>query len=403
MKSSRLRSWVLALLALPAAPGAIAATEEVAVVDTPQGEIAWRFLPDAAPGHVAYVKQLIRSGFYDGTTLHRVIPHFVVQGGDPNSRNADRRDDGEGEADRRLKAEFSGLHYRPGTVGMARDVDPDSGSCQFFIALADLPRLDGRYTIFGEVISGLEVARRIADLPRDLNDNPLAPVPVRVRLEPREVPASVLSREPAAASGEVLTGPGKPRPFDAGNVQWTAPGPASPPAGLPAARVELSLDADGRVLDVRFPALDAPEPARLRSALLDWRFEPARYRGRAEKVRFEIDSDGKKLGPPTGGGAPVELGPGLRAPVAAVRLELAPGVAAPPRAPTLRLTVAADGTVTDAAVQSGSGDRAIDAAAEAAALKLVFAPATRSSADGDPEPVPVYLDVTTRFTESGPR
>ncbi|MCU0230342.1 MAG: peptidylprolyl isomerase, partial [Acidobacteria bacterium] len=103
--------------AAPPPPG-----EEVAVVSTPHGEIVWRFFPEAAPQHVAYVKKLIASGFYDGTTFHRVIPHFVVQGGDPNSKNADRRDDGEGEGDIRLKAEFSStLHYRPGTVGMARD------------------------------------------------------------------------------------------------------------------------------------------------------------------------------------------------------------------------------------------------------------------------------------------
>jgi len=174
-----------ALLAATA-PGARAATEEVAVVRTPLGELTWRFLPKDAPGHVRYVKELIAAGFYDGTSLHRVIPHFVVQGGDPNSRNDDRADDGEGQADRRLKAEFSDrLHYRPGTVGMARDVDPDSGSCQFFIAIADIPRLDGRYTIFAEVVDGLEVARRIASVPRDLNDNPLAKVPISIRLEKR--------------------------------------------------------------------------------------------------------------------------------------------------------------------------------------------------------------------------
>src|SRR5882672_1323130 len=189
----------------PAAPRATEASAragEVAVLETPQGTIVWRFFPEQAPGHVAYVKELIRRGFYDGTTFHRVIPHFVIQGGDPNSKNDDRGDDGEGEADRRLKAEFSGsLHYRPGTVGMARDPDPDSGSCQFFIALENLPRLDGRYTIFGEVIEGLEVARRIAGLPRDPNDNPLQPVRVAASLLRRPVPGAILSRD-AGESGE---------------------------------------------------------------------------------------------------------------------------------------------------------------------------------------------------------
>jgi len=188
---------VLAALSRPAAAAKASAaggTQEVAVLSTPYGEIAWRFLPDAAPQHVAYVKELIRRGFYDGTTFHRVIPHFVAQGGDPNSKNADRADDGEGEADRRVPAEFSTtLHYRPGTVGMARDVDPGSGSCQFFIALESLPRLDTRYTIFGEVISGLEVARAIAERPRDTNDNPLERIAVTARLAKRRVPAAALS------------------------------------------------------------------------------------------------------------------------------------------------------------------------------------------------------------------
>src|SRR5712671_4872485 len=188
---NRVPAWgfgVAAILLLSPAGvmDARAGTEEVAVVTTPQGEFVWRFLSQDAPEHVAYVKHLIASGFYDGTTLHRVIPYFVAQGGDPNTKNDDRSDDGEGEADRRLKAEFSRrLHYRPGTVGMARDTDPDSGSCQFFVALEDLPRLDGRYTIFAEVIDGLEVVRRIASLPRDLNDNPLSRVAIRVRLEKR--------------------------------------------------------------------------------------------------------------------------------------------------------------------------------------------------------------------------
>src|SRR6185503_15560205 len=224
-----------------------------------------------APGHTAYVRDLVRRGFYDGTTFHRVIPHFVVQGGDPNSKNADRADDGEGEGDRRLKAEFSTtLHYRPGTVGMARDADPDSGSCQFFIALENIPRLDGRYTIFGEVIAGLIVSRRAGD-----------------------------------ASGEVLTGPGKPKPYDPGNVLWKAPAieaAAGGGASGGAARLELAVAEDGAVLDVRFPAIATPGAARLRSTALGWRFRPASYDGKPRKVRFEIGGDGQGILPPTSPG-----------------------------------------------------------------------------------------------------
>src|SRR5262245_61827642 len=215
-----------AALLLLLAPGvARAGNEEVAVLRLPQGEVVWRFLPHDAPEHVAYVKSLIARGFYDGTTLHRVIPHFVVQGGDPNSKNADRSDDGDGEADRRLKAEFSPrMHYRPGTIGMARDADPDSGSCQFFIALENLPRLDGRYTIFAEVVEGMEVARRIAAVPRDTNDNPIDRVPITVRLEKRPVREAIVSLEQGSfPSGEVLTGPDKPRPWDPKNRLFPAP------------------------------------------------------------------------------------------------------------------------------------------------------------------------------------
>ena len=285
----------------PADAAAASAEEEVAVASTPMGEIVWRFLPDAAPQHVAYVKQLIGRGFYDGTTLHRVIPRFVVQGGDPNSKNATRADDGDGEGDRRLTAEFSAtLHYRPGTVGMARDTDPDSGSCQFFIALENLPRLDGKYTIFGEVISGLDVAKKIADLPRDVRDNPLVPVPVKVTLARRAVPERVLSREAGEGSGELLTGPDKPKPFDPADPKWTAPAPraalaAAGPAGV---RLDLALDEQGRVIDVRFADPATEDAAGIAKKVRVWTFVPATYEELRAKVRIGIDATGKNLGAP---------------------------------------------------------------------------------------------------------
>jgi peptidyl-prolyl cis-trans isomerase B (cyclophilin B) len=411
---------LLACLAISAGPAstqiaaAAASTEEVAIVKTPHGEIVWRFLDGDAPGHAAYVRDLIRRGFYDGTTLHRVIPHFVVQGGDPNSRNTDRSDDGEGEADRRLKAEFSStLHYRPGTVGMARDADPDSGSCQFFIALEHLPRLDGRYTIFGEVVAGLEVARRIADLPRDLKDNPLEPVKVTVRLEKRKVPAAVASRRPGGGSGEVLTGPGKPRPYDPGNILWQPPvlepaGPQAGPAPGGTPRLELAVAEDGAVLDVRFPEVATPGAARLRSTAFGWRFRPATYEGKPRKVRFEIGGDGSGFGPPTGGGAPVDLrgapvdvGSGIAPPRPAPRVTLPRGRKPPAKAPRLRLTIDETGQVADAALQAGCGEADLDAAAVEAARALSFAPATRPSPAGrDPQPIAVYLDIEARFVEA---
>jgi peptidyl-prolyl cis-trans isomerase B (cyclophilin B) len=179
----------------------------------PRG-VVWRFLP-RTPGHVAYVKHLIATGFYDGTTLHRVIPQFVVQGGDPNTKNDDRSDDGEGEADRRLKAEFSRrLHYRPGTVGMARDADPDSGSCQFFVALENLPRLDGRYTILRKWSTASGGATDRVPAARSQRQ-PAVQVTVRVRLESARCP----SGSPRSIRGRAARarGPHRPRqaaPFD---------------------------------------------------------------------------------------------------------------------------------------------------------------------------------------------
>ncbi len=403
------RALVILLTALTGQAAAAAAPEEVAVLKTPYGEIAWRFFEKEAPGHTAYVKELIRRGFYEGTTFHRVIPHFVIQGGDPNSKNDDRSDDGWGEGDRRLKAEFSRtLHYRPGTVGMARDADPDSGSCQFFIALESIPRLDGRYTIFGEVTEGLEVARRIALLPRDLNDNPLERVTIGARLETRDVPGESLSAEPGE-SGELLTGPDRrPRFYDPGNVLWQAPALAAgvpaaeaAAAALPKARIEVTVDREGKVIDARFPDWRTPSAMLLLGHARRWSFGPVLYDGEPQKVRFEIDADGGAIGPPTGGGAPLEIGGGISAPHAAVRVEIPSGEKAPEQQVILRLTIDAEGNVTDAALQSSSGDPELDAAAVEAAMKLAFTSATRRAPAGEePEPVAVYLDVEARFIEA---
>ncbi len=388
-----------------ASAGAAPHREEVAVILMPHGKIVWRFFPAEAPGQSAYVKELIQRGFYDGTTFHRVIPHFVVQGGDPSSKNADRSDDGSGEADRRLKAEFSkALHYRPGTVGMARDADPDSGSCQFFIALENIPRLDGLYTIFGEVIEGLDVARRIADLPRDLNDNPLERVPVTATIEERIVDEPILSLE-AGETGERITGPGRrPRFFDPGNVLWSTPERiAGGDAGGERARgrIEVTVDRDGAVIDVRFPVVETYGAAVLRERAMTWRFEPLLYAGEAQIARFEIESDGTKIGPTSGGGAPVEAGSAAPAPLPVVRVDLGAGRKAPGKPARLRLTIDGSGQVTDAATQEGCGDDALDRAAEEAAKKMLFAPVVvGKEPDGSPRTQAVYLNVEARFVEA---
>ncbi len=148
-------------------------SKEVAVIETDFGRIVFEFLPGKAPGHVENFKKLARSGFYDGTAFHRVIPGFMIQGGDPNSKDDDRSNDGFGGPGYKIKAEFNDVSHRRGVVSMARGSDPDSAGSQFFIVVADSTFLDGQYTAFGRVVEGMEVADKIVNLPRDSNDNPL--------------------------------------------------------------------------------------------------------------------------------------------------------------------------------------------------------------------------------------
>jgi peptidyl-prolyl cis-trans isomerase B (cyclophilin B) len=145
-----------------------------AVLQTRLGEIEIEFFTDKAPGHVKNFLDLARKGFYDGTTFHRVIPGFMIQGGDPNTRDpkAPRSQHGTGGPGHTVKAEFNDTSHKRGIVSMARAQDPDSGGSQFFIVVKDSPYLDRNYTAFGQVVRGIEVADKIVNLPRDRNDNP---------------------------------------------------------------------------------------------------------------------------------------------------------------------------------------------------------------------------------------
>jgi peptidyl-prolyl cis-trans isomerase B (cyclophilin B) len=146
---------------------------EIAVIQVRDyGEIHIRFFPDKAPGHVENFKKLARDGFYDGTTFHRVIPGFMIQGGDPNSKDDNPANDGTGGPGYRIKAEFNDVPHKRGIVSMARSSDPDSAGSQFFIVVKESSFLDGRYTVFGEVTSGMEVADKIVEQPRDRRDRP---------------------------------------------------------------------------------------------------------------------------------------------------------------------------------------------------------------------------------------
>jgi peptidyl-prolyl cis-trans isomerase B (cyclophilin B) len=152
---------------------------EIAVIETKFGKITIEFFPEVAPNHVANFKKLARSGFYDGTTFHRVIPGFMIQGGDPNSKDNDRSNDGIGGPGYTIKAEFNDKPHVRGTVSMARAQHPDSAGSQFFICVADAPYLNKNYTVFGKVIEGMDVADKIVSVKRDVRDNPLEKVEMK--------------------------------------------------------------------------------------------------------------------------------------------------------------------------------------------------------------------------------
>lgn len=151
----------------------VQATIAVTSKGQPIGDIVLKFFPDVASGHVANFIKLSKEGFYDGTTFHRVIPGFMIQGGDPNSKSPDRSSHGMGGPGYKVKAEFNSTPHKRGIVSMARANDPDSAGSQFFICVADANFLDWQYTVFGEVVSGMDVADKIVGMKRDGRDNPL--------------------------------------------------------------------------------------------------------------------------------------------------------------------------------------------------------------------------------------
>ena len=141
-------------------------------IKTDFGSIKFSLLSDIAPETVRNFSKLAKSGFYNGTLFHRIIPGFMIQGGDPNTKNSDKSTWGQGGPGYNLKAEFNSRSHLRGIVSMARANDPDSAGSQFFIVTSDSTFLDKQYTVFGEVTEGMEVADKIVDLPRDGNDCP---------------------------------------------------------------------------------------------------------------------------------------------------------------------------------------------------------------------------------------
>ena len=145
--------------------------EEV-TVKTNFGSIKFSLLPELAPETVRNFSKLAKSGFYYGTLFHRVIPGFMIQGGDPNTKSPDKSVWGQGGPGYNLKAEFNSRSHLRGIVSMARAAAPDSAGSQFFIVTSDSTFLDKQYTVFGEVTEGMEIADKIVNLPRDGNDCP---------------------------------------------------------------------------------------------------------------------------------------------------------------------------------------------------------------------------------------
>jgi peptidyl-prolyl cis-trans isomerase B (cyclophilin B) len=164
-------------------------TDQVAVVETKFGKIVIEFYDKDAPKTVANFIKLAKQGFYNGTTFHRVIPGFMIQGGDPNSKSEDRSTHGTGGPGYTVEAEIKRDHAR-GTVATARlgdQVNPEkrSSGSQFFINVKDNGFLNGGYTVFGNVIAGMDVADKIANVPRDGRDNPNDRVEMKVTIMAR--------------------------------------------------------------------------------------------------------------------------------------------------------------------------------------------------------------------------
>ena len=160
-------------------------TNEVAVIKTTEGEMVVEFWPDVAPKTVENFKKLASQGFYDGTAFHRIIKGFMIQGGDPLTRDAKKSDEwGTGGPGYKIKAEFNDKHHGHGVLSMARSSDPDSAGSQFFICLGDANSLDHQYTAVGRVIKGGDVLDKIGDTPVTMNrgGEPSQPV-ARVGIE----------------------------------------------------------------------------------------------------------------------------------------------------------------------------------------------------------------------------
>jgi len=159
------------------------ATVPRAIIKTKFGEMEIKFFPDRAPKHVENFLKLAKKGFYDGTIFHRVIPGFMIQGGDPYTKDANKKDVyGQGGPGYSVDAEFNETPHKRGIVSMARAQDPNSAGSQFYIVVEDSFFLDRKYTVFGEVVKGMGVADKIVNQPREMRDNPVERIEMTVKV-----------------------------------------------------------------------------------------------------------------------------------------------------------------------------------------------------------------------------
>jgi len=148
-------------------------------IETNHGKISFDLLPELAPETVRNFEKLTKDGFYDGTLFHRVIPGFMIQGGDPNTKTDNKGSWGMGGPGYNIKAEFSSRSHLRGIVSMARSQDPNSAGSQFFVVTSDSAFLDREYTVFGQVKEGMDIADKIVNVQRDGNDCPLEKVEMK--------------------------------------------------------------------------------------------------------------------------------------------------------------------------------------------------------------------------------
>ncbi|KJR40086.1 cyclophilin type peptidyl-prolyl cis-trans isomerase [Candidatus Magnetoovum chiemensis] len=161
-----------------------------AVIKTKFGDIKIKFYPEVAPNHVSSFITLSKEGFYNGTLFHRIVPNFVIQGGDPLTKLTEQTKNtvpdtskyGTGGPDYNIKAEFNEKSHKRGVLSMARSADPDSAGSQFFICVNDVPFLDRQYTVFGEVVEGMDAVDKIVSQPRDKRDLPIERIEMQIQI-----------------------------------------------------------------------------------------------------------------------------------------------------------------------------------------------------------------------------